>query len=431
MKTKTKILLGIILGMGMQPGFAQPGMGIRVGEQTVLTPEVDVSFNHNNNVNLRRRAVDDPAGDVLDRRDSDWFLNTHATLSLRHWVARTQIQARSWFGARRYDKNDILDRDTYGASAGLFWTNPAASTNLNLDISYQRAVDRTESVERLVGEAGDADEFENISERVERDEFRALVNLGHQVSHNLRGSLAYQLTDIDYKLDRLNDRTNHVISAELSRQMTDKTSPYVRGGIGLDDDEGFDGYAEKPFILFGVRHRATDKLNLDLAVGYESYTRTPYEFEPDQDGNIANRAPGEELKDSSLKYTASVTYAATAKTRLSLRARNGYGSVATRNNSSREESSVSLALHHQTTPQLSQRLTASWREDDYLNPIMAKGEEVDERKETLWFQYNVNYQTVRPWLSLFGTVSYEDGSSRIPGDSYTETQITLGARARY
>lgn len=429
MKRSQTTISGLFLGLTSLCLWAQPGSGVRIGEQTVLIPEVSASFNYNDNVNLRRRAVSE-GGEFLDRNESDWFLNTQLSLSLRRWANQTQWNARIWYGERRYDKRDNLDRDTYGISTGLNWLNPAATTDVSWSASLQRAVDRSETPISFIGDSETTEELENVAERVERDEIRSNITLGQQLTPTVRGILGYHITDIQYKDDRFNDRTSHLITGELTYQFSDKTAPYFRAGIGLDDDEGLDGLAERPFFLFGIRYRATDKLSLDLGVGYESFSRTPIEFFPDPDGNT-QRQPGEELSDSGLKFTANVQYAATAKTRVSLSARNGFGSVASPGSSSREEISASAALIHQTTRQLSQRLSVAWREDDYLTPLPARGELFDERKQTVWYQYRVDYQTVRPWLSLFGNLSYEDGSSRIPGDSYTETQVTLGLRARY
>ncbi len=410
---------------------AQPGSGIRVGEQTVFSPAVNASMNWNNNVNLRRRAVSD-GGEVLDERDSDVFVSAQYSLSFRRWSDQLQSNGRIWYSDRWYDQNTNLDRDTYGASGGLFWANPGASSDISWNISFQRAVDRTELNEGFIGDTEETEELENVAERVERDEIRSNIRLGQKLSDTIRGSLSYHFTDIRYNEERFNDRISHLISGQLSYQWTDKTRPYLRAGIGLDDDEGLDGYAEKPFYMVGVSHRATDKLNFDISVGYEEFTRKPLEFRPTfNEENDVEVLPGERLRNSNIKFIANVNYAATPKSRLNFSARNGYGSVASPGSSSREELSFSAALNHQTTRQLSQRFSVAWREDNYLTPLPARGEEFDELKETIWYQYNLSYQTVRPWLSLFGNISYEDGSSRIPGDSYTETQITVGLTARY
>lgn len=409
---------------------AQPGSGVRVGEQTVLIPSASVSISHNDNVNLRRRAVSE-GGERLSDSDSDVFLNTELALSLTHFGDSTQLSGRTWFGQRRYDENDQLDRDTFGISTGLFWTSPNADTTAKVDLSYQRAVDRTESSQSIVGDTDRSEELENVAERVERDEVRANFVISQQLAQRLRGDAFYNVADFDYKNERFNDRTSHLVGAELAYRHSEKTTPYLRLQLGMDDDEGFDGTAERPAYLVGVRYRPTDKLNLNLAVGYESYTRTPLVREPNPAAQRFDFVPGEEEKDSGMKFTANLNYAATPKTSFILSGRSGFGSVASSGSNSREELALSAAVVHQTTRQLTQRVSVAWREDDYLSPLNINGDEIDEIKETIWFQYRVDYQTVRPWLSLYANASFEDGSSQIPGDSYTETQFTLGARARY
>lgn len=426
------IFSGILFtGFILLPVHAQPGSGIRVGENSVLVPEVNASFNYNDNVALRQQAVSEEDGTPLNQNESDTYLNTQASLALRHWGDFAQYTLRGWLSTRKYDKNSNLDRDTYGVNGGMFWTSSDLKTSVGGDLSYQRATDRTEISESFVGQTNESDTFENVSERVERDELRANANVSHQLLNRLRVTGGYNITDIAYVEEIYNDRTSQLITGELAYTLSDKTAPYVRVGLGLDEDEGFADTAEKPFYLVGFRYTLTDKLNVDAAVGYESFTRTPYEFVPNFVERRFDKVPGEEEKDSGMKYVFTVNYAATSKLRLSLNARNGFGSVASTGSNSREEMAATFAMTHQTTRQLRQRLSASWREDDYLEPFLSEGEEIDELKETLWYQYRIDYQTVRPWLSLFANVSYEEGTSNLPDNDYDEFEVTVGATARY
>jgi len=404
------------------PLFAQiqPGNGIKLGKTTLLTPEISASYSWNDNVNLRRRAVDE-GGEVLEENESDTFISGQISLALRHWNRNMQINSKVWYNVENYEEFDELDEPTYGADFGIFWARPGADTTIRADFSFQRAVDRTERSEGFIGDSTLTSELENIAERVERNETRAAITVDQKLVRDTRGSVSYSYADLAYDNDRYNDRISHSVSGELNYQWTDKTQPYFRLGIGIDDDEGLDGNAENPYFLVGVRHQPTAKLNFDIGIGYETYTRTPLE------GVDA----GTELEDSDLKWTANINYNMTHKTRISLNGRTGYSSVASPGSSSRDEVSVSLAIDHQTTRQLSQRASVAWREDDYLSLFPARGELFDELKETIWYQYRIDYQTVRPWLSLYAQVSYEDGKSQIPGDSYTETEVTIGARARY
>lgn len=398
----------------------QPGNGIKLGKTTLLTPQISASYNYNDNVNLRRRATDE-GGDRLDENDSDSFISGQASLFLRHWNRSSQLNSKVWYNVQDYEDFDNLDESSYGVNLSHFWARPGAETSLNSEISYQSAVDRSERNEGFIGESRLSEELENVAERVEREELRAALTLDQALMTDVRGSFSYALTDIAYDAERFNDRTSQTLSGELNYQLSEKTRPYFRLGIGLDDDEGLDGDAEKPFYLVGVRYRATEKLDIDLGVGYEEYTRTPLE------GVDA----GTELDNSNVKWTGRVNYTPTHKTRITLSGRTGFNSVASPGSSSREEISGSLAVNHQTTRQLSQRASLAWRNDDYLSPFSARGELFDEEKETFFYQYRIDYQTVRPWLSVFLQVGYEDGSSEIPGDSYTETEITVGATARY
>jgi len=422
MKTNrvSTLAVSLFLLAAVPPLLAQPGSGIRVGQQTLLIPELSLSMNHNDNIRLRERALDQ-GGEDLEDSESDTFLNAQTTLFLRHWSDSSQINGKAWFNTQNYNDNRDLDENTYGGDLSYFWARADARTTVKTDVSFQRAVDRTETNDDFIADIDTSPELENVAERVERDERRGTITIDQHLMTDVRGEFTYGVTAIDYDHERYNDRTSHSGQLEINYTLSEKTQPYGRMGIGIDDDDGFEDPAEKPFYLVGVRHAPTPKLDFDVAVGYETYTRTPNEGVDE----------GKKLEDSSIKWTARVNYAATKKTRATLSGRTGYNSVASPGSSSREESSISLLVDHQTTRQASQRVTIAWREDDYLSPFPARGQLYDEKKETLLYQYRIDYQTVRPWLSLFGQVAYEDGSSRIPGDSYTETEITLGVKLRY
>lgn len=427
----------LLLFFGLSSGtlLAQPGMGIRLGEGTVLTPQVNVSYNYDDNVDLRRRAVGEDA-EALDQNTSDSYYEYLASLRLNRIAGNRQLRASTWYGQEFYQSFSELDSENYGASAGYFWVRPGGKTSFDLNALYEYAVDRAGSQEDELGETNNIlRDFDNVSERVTRDIYSLNAVLDHELINDLGTALIFGYYQTDYKDILYNDRISYDYEAELNYRLSDKTQPYGRIGMGIDDDDGFVDEAEKPFFLLGTRYTATDKLRLDVAVGYEEYNRTRLlrTFSTDENGDVIvdSTTPGEEENDSGLKYTANIFYRATSKTTLSLRGRNGYDSVSSSTGSSRRENSVSLTGRHQTTRNINQSLTVNWREDDYLSPVARDGIEYDEVKETLRFQYRLNYETLRPWLSFFGNVSYEDGSSEIPGEDYTQTVLSLGAKLRY
>jgi hypothetical protein len=406
------------------PVFAQPGSGIWVGDNTVLLPEIQGSAGYNDNVNLRRRALG-VGGEDLNRKESDSFFEGRLSLGLRHLGDMGQYNARGWISAKRYDENSELDGDTFGASLGFLWLPREIDLNASLNVSYEQATDRSELADDAAQQGAGNPEFENVAERVERDQLRVSGSLTRQLTHRLRTTAGFSILDVDYADERFNDRTSQLYQVELAYALTDFTAPYLRAGLGRDRDQGFADTAERNLVLFGFRYNPADAIQLDLAAGYESFRRTPYL------SGSGGRAAGEEEKDSQLKFQGILLYTLNHQTRISLSAMNGYGSVASARGNAREELSATVSLSHQTTPQIGQRVSVSWREDSYLAPLFSNGESFDEVKETLWYQYRIDYQTVRPWLSLFANLSYEDGSSKIPNNDYTETQILIGLTARY
>lgn len=426
-------LLGIAFALPYRAS-AQPGSGIKLGETTVLIPQVRVSYNYDDNVNLRKRAKSEESP-TLDDNTSDSYSSYLASLNLTRFAGNRQLRGNAWYGQDFYDSFTELDSEKYGASGEFFWASPGGKTSLDLNLLYEYAVDRAGSTEDgLQGTGNVLPDFETVSERVVRDIYAFNATLNHELTTDMGTALSFGYHESDYEDEIFNDRTSTNYAVELNYRLTDKTQPYVQLGIGYDEDDGFVDEAEKPYFLVGARYKMTEKTSVNLAVGYEEYTRTPFErsFSRGADGQlIQEKTPGEEIEDSGFKYSASIHYRATSKSTLILHARNGYDSVASGNANSRRENSVSLTAAHQTTPRINQSLTANWRNDDYLSPVTVGEEEIDEEKETLRYQYRVNYETVRPWLSFFGNVSFEDGSSQIPGEDYTQTVLSLGATLRY
>ncbi|MDF3129913.1 outer membrane beta-barrel protein [Kiritimatiellaeota bacterium B1221] len=411
----TFILSGLCALNFSSSASAQPGSGIRIGEQTLLVPQLALSYNYNDNVAVRSRALSE--GDVpLNAKQSDTYYSYNASLALTRMTDNRRLRLNGWYGQDAYQDYSDLDGDTYGVGGAFNWTRPGASTTVEVTGKYEHAVDRAGSDGLDLGTNPLLD-VENISDRVERDMTRATVNINQDLMNRLGAAFIFSYYDTAYIEELYNDRTSYDYIVELNHQLSDKSKPYLRAGIGIDEDEGFEDDATKPFVLGGIRYTATEKLRFDLGAGYETYTRTP----------IGN----EELEDSGVKYTLNANYKATAKSSIRVSGRNGYDSISNTSSSSRRENAVVLSYRHQTTRRFNQNLVLSWREDDYLSPIMVSGEEIDEVKETIRYQYKINYQTVRPWLSLFGNVSYEDGSSKIPNESYNETEVSLGAQLRY
>lgn len=407
--------------------FAQPGSGIRLSPNSSLTPGLTSTINYDDNISLRRRALSQGTEGLSDG-DSDTYFGNTVSLRFTHLRDETQFNVYSWYGREDYQDISELDNDRYGASFGVVKSFPNGRTVLEADASFQHATDFSENLRGI--EILDEEGLENISERVERDIIRLNFAINQQLTTSIGSALIFVYDDTDYKVDNFNDRTNTEYILELNHRLSPKTQPYVRVGIAREDDDGFDGTNDKPFVLGGVRHSPTDKLRFDVAAGYEQYNRTPLVREPNFEEQRFDMVPGEKIEDESLRWSLRLNYAATRKSSFSLTGRTSTSALGTES-SARETVSLAASMRHITTDRVTQSVLVSWREDDYLSPITVGDTEIDEVKETLVYQYQVDYQTVRPWLELFARVKFEDGSSKLPDEDYTQTTALLGASLRY
>ncbi len=409
--------------------FGQPGSGVKIGPSTVLSPSASGNISYNDNLNLQRRALSRPQ-EEFSRSESDLYLESVFSLNLRHRSEQTQYTVRSWYSERKYQDFNELDRDTYGASASWLWHAPHDRMTIDGSASFQRAIDQIESIEEVNPQI-DALEFESAVDRVKRDISRLRLNISQDLLESLNASVSYLITDTKYVDDRFNNSSEQLITGRLGYDLSPKTRPYLLAGLKLVDNEGLDGNGENPFAQVGVRYNFSDKINLDGNVGYERFIRTPRIKERDPNTGETLRVPGEELDDGGVRYGIFLNYAATKKSFFRFGARREFGSLSSNSTNAREETIFSARVNHRTTDRLQQTFSLVFQQNDYEETFNIGDEEIDEVNNTYTLQYGVNYQTVRPWMSLFALLSYEDNSSDLPNQSYTETQITAGITLTY
>lgn len=417
--------------------FAQPGTGIRLGEGTVLRPSLRLSLNSDDNINLRRRALENTT-DPIDVNEDDTYLSYSVNLALNRITGNNSARANVWYGEDYYDEFSELDSENYGVNTGYFWARSNGRTTVDISAGLEYAVDRAGDYDnRNLGTNQTLTNFETVSERVERDITSAEIRLTQDLMTDVGSAVVLGYYDTEYADDVYNDRTAYDALLELNYQYSIKTQPYARLSYSLDEDDGYVDDGEKPYALIGIRHNPTEKLRIDLAVGYEEFTRTPWDisYGLDADGSVVEtgRVPGLKQENSDLKYSAAIFYEASRKTSISLRASNGYDSVSAGLGNSRKENQVSFSLRHQTTPQINQSILINYRKDEYYNnrQDLPEEEEFNEVKDTLRYEYRINYNTVRPWLSFFGNINYEDGESQIETENYDQLLLTVGTRLRY
>jgi hypothetical protein len=416
---------------------AQPGSGIRLDDFTTLTPKVNVSINYDDNINLRQRALAIET-DSLSDNESDTFFEYLFSLALNRRVNNKALTASAYVGQELYQDFSELDSEKYGASLGYLWASSSGKTTVDVSGSYQFTIDETATNEETGLAAGQEtlENFEDVSSRVERDILTASLALNQEIGTDLGTALRFGLNDTDYAEERFNDRTATDYEAELNYQVSPKTEIFGTVGYKTEDDEGFAEDSENPFVLAGARYSPTTKSKINAAVGYESYTITPLVTTSTRQPNgeiTTETGAGEEQDDDGMKFRISAVYSMNPKTTLVLTGRNGYASQGTENSRPKRETAAVVSLRHRTTEQFSQRLGVTWREDDFIEPITIDEVEYDETRDTVSYFYSFTYRTARPWLTFFGRVSYEDGTSNLPDsrNEFDQTRASLGARLRY
>ncbi len=386
--------------------YSGPGDGIHLGDGFVLTPSIEGSITHDDNI---WRAPDDWTIPGRREVESDIFYALKLQLSLvRHSDAiRTRLDG--WHRIQRYQDIDERDTDELGAR---FMVVTGSRENLRTGLSLRyAAVDHYDRGPIAHDLATDASEVEPLSDptlqdRVslgKRNVYEAGIDLGRNLTDKTLLDMRFRLHGVQYDdtepfpslLLKMNDRTTYTLAAEAGCRVTDKTTLFVTADGALHDSDAYDSDALRLGLRAGVATVSTDKLEFRGAIGvnryeYEAFpddvTRgQPGAFSPDR-GRPQSRSDERMAGELGARWRPAERWLFRATAFTGYRPAVQYGGNATFDIAGQVNAGYRIARSHQLV------LGGGLRREDYLEDVITARPDVDEGSQ--WIDKYVDLATV-------------------------------------
>jgi hypothetical protein len=426
MSTPLRIFSMLSMLAATTTAMAQPGTGILLSDFMVLKPSATFTVSRSDNANLTARSRGEFVAGTLSDPQPDTHFTQGVALDLSNRGGILPLKGRAWWNNQTYDRFDQLDHETYGV--GVNTLLGGHKTTLTIAADYQHSVNASQVFDGVNDTL--IPEVQTLSQRSERDEYHANARLTRKITDKTDASVSYSYKVTDFNDTTFRKTTEQNVTGRIVRKITQVLKVYAEvGSTHIDQEkstaedlEYFNGW-EDPYFNLGINadqpFELTDKISFNLSAGYVTRSRVA------QDGT---RSTDEE---ATLALNGNLVYVVTPKTTFTLSVRNGLESDFIPGSSLRETTSVNVRLSNQLTDRVSHYITTGWRNHDFFDPLPTTSGLVDEEKDTMIYTYSITYTTLQPWLSIFGTVSYEDGTSNIRDESYDETLLTAGVSLSY
>lgn len=408
---------------------AQPGDGIHL-DRWMLVPFADVSYTRDSNV---YRAPD--GGEIRDE-----YLEAEAGLRFMRTAGDDGLSFEgNVFGAQREYQNETGRNST---SIGDFLSLRQAGEH-RWRYEASQAFRRADDIDRHIADiqtGGVADDVAGISAAlvqdihtlsIERDVHQFGAALERFITDKTAASLAYTYSAILYEDDQFLDLQGHVLQLDASRRVTDRTSAFVSLRQGLQEQEGLPEATTYSILRAGVESQNTDKFSLKAGAGYLRHVRPAmegYETDAIAEGN----GRWEDATASDLNFDVSFDWFATEKTTIRGGAYNGVQMSSLYGGNAMEYVSGWLGIGWRISPTWMLTARATYRADDYLDPVPGgNGTLIERRDDRADLRIRVDYTTRRRFFRVYAEILFEDVNSTVEVSNYDGYRISVGGNIRY
>lgn len=463
------------------------GEGITTGRLT-LRPYVSASINYDSNalrttsdepVEVPEEEVEEPVEgeeeEEPEEQVSDYYYELRGGVNFLWFGEETVLSGSAWAYARTYAEQDTEDNEGFGERLGLLGGD-REKLSWSLFQSFERRSDfLLTSPEPVNADAGleltppntvpgdtiDLEE-ELIRTQSERDLLNFGVDVGRDLTEKIELDAGYVYSDVEYVNPSLFDYSAQQGTVSLGYKFSYKTTAFISGSYGLNDNEAFIDPVSNNRILLGLRSSSSPKLSYNIGFGYTSSETADYAPRELEDGTIVyedgsrtlpdgtfeealprlNPVTGEIIEEverdedlSGLAYDAGITWRPTEKLSFSLTGRNGYDSNS--NGRQRKTNLLQLSGRHQTTEAISTSLRISYRDEEDPDQVVLVDEidgterRLNPNREYLTAGARIGYRPPGKWYEFYADASYEDIQSNIQNQSYDRYRLGAGVRATY
>jgi hypothetical protein len=395
-----RTVIAAMMGLALiSTAKAEPGNGIHAGPWT-FSPYASLRETYDSN-------VDKTPVNKLD----DFFLDSEAGLKMGYSAYAIDFSGLGFLGNRNY--SDLTDKDfTSGGEILKFKQGTHDTFVIEADQTFRRVEDADLHGNEAAVLGVSPDSVLDSSSTGRRDINNVGVSVGRDLTDKMVLDVGYRFDDVNYSDPTIYDIQNHIGQAEGAYRLTEKTDSLVTMQAGMQDNGVISDPANYYIGRVGLKTRGTDKVIFKGGVGVQLYER------PSADDI------------TSFNYDLSASWIATEKITLQAGGRNGtvLSSLYTDNGS--EYNTVWAGASYRVIPTIILSANASYRQDDYLDPVAVQGGTKDRTDKGTGVGARVDYLTPAKFLKLYTEAQYQNVESTI-SPTYDETRIMLGMKLQY
>lgn len=395
-----RVIFAALVGAAMiSTARAEPGNGIHTGPW-MFSPYVNLRETYDSN-------VDKSPVNKLD----DFFFDSEGGLKMGYSAYAIDFSGLGYLGYRNY--SDLTDKDfSSGGEILKFKQGTHDTFVIEADQTFRRVedIDMHGSESAVMGVSPDSVLDSSAVSR--RDINNVGVSVGRDLTDKMTLDVGYRFDDVNYADPTLFDIQNHIGQAEGSWRLTDKTDSLVTLLGGIQDNGVISDPANYYIGRVGLKTRGTDKVIFKGGVGAQLYER------PSSDDV------------TSFNYDLSAAWIVTEKISLQAGGRNGtvLSSLYAANGSAYNV--VWAGASCRLIPTLVLSANASYRQDDYLDPVAVAGGTKDRTDKGTGLGVRADYMTPAKFMKLYTEAQYQNVESTL-SPTYDETRIMLGMKLQY
>ena len=415
--------------LSWSPALAGPGDGIHMDRWT-LVPFVDASYTRDSNV---YRVPD--GGET-----SDQYLEAEIGLRFTRSAGDDGLLFEgNVFGARREYQSEVNRNST---SMGEFLSlrqSGAHRWRYEANQSFRRADD----IDRHVSDiqtGGVADDVAGVSAALvqdihtlstQRDVHQFGAAAERFLTDKTAASLSYIYSSILYEDDQYLDLQGHVLQLDGRRKMTDRTAAFLSLRQGLQEQEGLPEATTYSIIRAGIESHHTDKLSIKAGAGYLRHVRPAMEEGYASDAMAGGNGRWDDATASDLNFDLTFDWFATEKVTVRGGAYNGVQMSSLYGGNAMEYVSAWLGVGWRISPTWMLTTRATYRADDYLDPVADGETTVDRRDDRADLRIRADYTTRRQFFRIYAEILWEKVVSTIDASTYDGFRVSVGGNVRY
>lgn len=385
--------------------LAEPGQGVRAGSW-VFSPCLDVVLTGDSNVYKTRRD-----------ETADYFLEPELGLQVSSSSEEREfsLTGNAFYSERSYAAERSQDFNSFGDGLRLLYGGRDAGS-VEAIHTFRRITDNDRHASDIESSDLSADMVQDIHTLgAKRDINQLGLSADRALSEKTRLALAYRYTSMTYGKSGYLDLDGQLGQADASLFVTDKTSLFLTGRLGVQTQEGTPGSATLGTLRLGAQTRNSDKLVYKAGAGVERYA-----------------LPGEEDDPAdSLSFDFSADWFVTDKVTLRGGGYNGTQLSSFYADNGLNYISLWTGAGYRWTADTTLSLRAIFRRDDYLDPVPEAGGLINRQDDRAEGHARIDYFMPDRIVKIFLELSYEYVDSNIDTVDYADTRIILGASAHY